>query len=611
MSRPSTVGSVPSGSTALPAGSGLTPAGGPNSDWVNVTPGIPSGPPPRSNASAVYDPLGPYLLLFGGQIGPTPLNDTWTFANGLWTQLHTRNSPVARFGAGITFDALDHYVVLFGGATSSGPSGVIQLNATWNFSGGNWHHLGTYTPPRGRSFPGFAYDPIMNANVLFGGLLPSNQSAQTWELAGTKWTPLTPGGSGEPPTRVAASMVFDSDSNQLILFGGWDPETSGPLILNDTWIYSWNQAEPDASIWVEESTPSNLAARYDAAVAFNPTLNAVVLFGGQGTNRVLNDTWLWNGTDWIPLPGTSPSPSPRLGDLLSECPTPAGSTASPTLANILLGGSPAPGLQAADVWFFGILPLSVLPPIISPSALDVGHPGTLSVFAFGGSSRSYSYSWAELPPGCPSQNAAEFSCTPSGSAITPFLVSVSVRNATGVAATSPTAAWIVNAIPSVTQFTALPSPVPADSSLTVTVYYAGGTGPLTFQYSGLPAGCASIDAAQFNCTPQTPGNFTLRVLLTDADGHTVTAVTRGVVGDPIDTGSALWEYVVEGIVIALVAIIALDLVRRKRRFHGGSNPGPQPPNHPPADADNAWNETPTGVPTNRSASDGDYPRGGS
>jgi hypothetical protein len=559
----------PSVAPVLPRGSGLVSAGSTNSEWVNVTAGIPNGPPPRSNASAIYDPNGSFLLLFGGQIGPTPLNDTWTFANGVWTQLYTRNSPVARFGAGITYDQVHGYVVLFGGATSPGPTGVIQVNVTWDFYGRNWHHLGTTTPPRGRSFPSFAYDPNLNASVLFGGLLPTNQSAETWELdyvdKNWTWTPITAGGPGQPLARVAGSMTFDNSTRQLIMFGGWDPETATPLLLNDTWVYNESASDPNASTWTAEITPPNLSPRSDAAIAFNPTLDAVVLFGGLGANGPLNDTWLWNGSTWNPASAPGPSPNPRSGDVLSECPTPGGNETSPALASILLGGTLAPGVLALDVWFYGDLPLSVLPPTVTPRASDVGHPGTLSVFAFGGSSRTYTYTWLQLPPGCVSQNLPEFTCTPTSSSNAPYPVNVSVRNGSGVTVFSPSAAWSVNPPPSVTLFTVLPSPLPAKTELTISVLYSGGTVPLAFLYTGLPAGCSSIDSAQFNCTPSTPGNYSIQVKITDADGESDTGSTSLVVGDPVGTGSALWEYVLEGIVISAVAVVLIEVVRRKLR----------------------------------------------
>jgi hypothetical protein len=609
---PSNMRTGSSSTLVLPPRSGLVSAGSPNSQWVNVTAGIPNGPPPRSNASAVYDSNGSFLLLFGGQIGPTPLNDTWSFANGVWTQIHTRNSPVARFGAGITYIPADGgYVVLFGGATSNGPAGVIQVNVTWEFYGRNWHHLGTLTPPRGRSFPSFAYDPTLNATILFGGLLPTNQSAETWKLVGQNWTPITSGGPDEPPARVAGSMAFDNGSQQqLIMFGGWDPETQTPVLLNDTWVYVQNASQPNGSNWVREPTPENLTPRDDAAIAFNPTLNDIVLFGGQGPNGVLDDTWLWSGSAWSPFAGSGPSPNPRLGDLLSESPTPGGSPASSAFANLLLGGTLAPGVLASDSWFFGNLPLSVLPPTVTPKASDVGNPGGLSVFAFGGSSQTYTFTWLQLPPGCTSQNLSEFTCTPSRFSNTPFLVYVVVRNDSGSTVTSLMAAWTVNALPSVTLFTALPSPVSAGAQLNVNVSFSGGTGPFTFQYTGLPAGCSSIDAARFNCTPTTPGQYSLQVQITDADGFTAGGSTALAVGAREGTGSELWEYVVEGIVIAVAALILLEVVRRKLRT-GGSLQRPVDPKSQTSNRTNGmkpWEETTAPATTDRPVIDEGPPK---
>jgi Galactose oxidase, central domain len=44
-------------------------------------------------------------------------------------------------------------------------------------------------------------------------------------------------------------------------------------------------------------------------MAFDPTASRVVLFGGAGTNGAgLNDTWLWDGTDWTQAADTGPDP---------------------------------------------------------------------------------------------------------------------------------------------------------------------------------------------------------------------------------------------------------------------------------------------------------------
>jgi hypothetical protein len=560
----------------IPEGSGLVSDGAAGSGWVNVTAGVAAGPTPRSNASAVWDPLGPYLLLFGGEIGSIPLGDTWTFANGVWSQLHLIPSPSPRFGAGITFDTLDSYVVLFGGASSPGPTGVIQANVTWDFQNSQWHHLGTITPPRGRSFPQFAFDPVAGANILFGGLLPTNQSAETWELVGALWTPLTPGGPGEPFDRVAGTMVYDSSPAELLLFGGWDPETPTPLDLNDTWLYSWNSTQPNASTWSPQTPSAEPSPRFDFASSFDTSIGAIVVFGGEGAAGPLNDTWLWTGSDWAPGPGGATAPNPRLGAVLAGSSTPGGPSSPTDVPDLLLGGILAPGVLASDVWFFGVVPLAILPPIISPTASDVGHLVALSVFAFGGGSSSYSYTWRSLPPGCGAVNAASFTCTPTAAANTPYEISVTLRNASGVTVTSASSPWSVNSLPSLTLFTALQSPLPAGSTLNITVLFSGGTGPFSFQYFGLPAGCASMDAQQFNCTPNAPGNYSLRVVITDADGQTTTGATALVVGDPLPAASPLWEYVVEGILIAIGVVVVLNVSRHKLR-QKSRPPKPPPP----------------------------------
>ena len=44
-------------------------------------------------------------------------------------------------------------------------------------------------------------------------------------------------------------------------------------------------------------------------MAFDPIASRVVLFGGGGANEAgLNDTWLWDGTDWTQAADTGPDP---------------------------------------------------------------------------------------------------------------------------------------------------------------------------------------------------------------------------------------------------------------------------------------------------------------
>ena len=57
--------------------------------------------------------------------------------------------------------------------------------------------------------------------------------------------------------------------------------------------------------WTAESPQTNPPARSGAAMAYDSTHSQTVLFGGQGAGGIqqglipyLNDTWLWNGSNW-------------------------------------------------------------------------------------------------------------------------------------------------------------------------------------------------------------------------------------------------------------------------------------------------------------------------
>ena len=54
-----------------------------------------------------------------------------------------------------------------------------------------------------------------------------------------------------------------------------------------------------SSIGWHQLFPSTVPeARLAPAMAWDPVSQRIVLFGGDGANRFLNDTWTWDGTNW-------------------------------------------------------------------------------------------------------------------------------------------------------------------------------------------------------------------------------------------------------------------------------------------------------------------------
>ncbi|WP_311764962.1 cadherin-like beta sandwich domain-containing protein [Paenibacillus agricola] len=114
-----------------------------------------------------------------------------------------------------------------------------------------------------------------------------------------------------PDARQAASMVYDENADNVVMFGGQG--NSG--LFDETWIWDGRQKS-----WKEilnlSPKPSN---RQGAVMAYDAVSKKVLLFGGEGQSGVLGDTWLWNGTDatWEEVTGLISHPSARGGAQLA------------------------------------------------------------------------------------------------------------------------------------------------------------------------------------------------------------------------------------------------------------------------------------------------------
>ncbi|MGC2035756.1 MAG: kelch repeat-containing protein, partial [Thermoplasmata archaeon] len=136
----------------------------------NVT----AAPSARATASMTYDARDGYAVLYGGgAANKTSLSDTWTFANGTWTDIAaTAGFTKARDYTMMTFDnaTADDYVLQFGGING----GDRSINTTWQFLSGSWTNLTSSVPinvsPPIRFGGAMVYDARDGYTVLFGGL---------------------------------------------------------------------------------------------------------------------------------------------------------------------------------------------------------------------------------------------------------------------------------------------------------------------------------------------------------------------------------------------------------------------------------------------------------
>lgn len=106
------------------------------------------------------------------------------------------------------------------------------------------------------------------------------------------WVPLKP--EHTPGPRFNAAIAIDPVRERVVLFGGTSEWLGGIFLYNnDTW-------EWDGQDWIEMHPKTVPPARAGHMMAYDAKRNVVVMFGGmeKGEDYVLSDTWEWDGTDW-------------------------------------------------------------------------------------------------------------------------------------------------------------------------------------------------------------------------------------------------------------------------------------------------------------------------
>jgi hypothetical protein len=151
-----------------------------NDRWTNLTSSVSGSPPTWARFSLAYDPTGQELVAFGGSIDPTAttgVDYTWVYQNLAWKNDTQTPSPNGRVYYQMATDWALGGAILYGGSPSSGAG--VPMNDTWLFKNGSWTNLtAQFTGnPGQRGYEFLAYDPDGGYLVLFGGY--NNNAAET------------------------------------------------------------------------------------------------------------------------------------------------------------------------------------------------------------------------------------------------------------------------------------------------------------------------------------------------------------------------------------------------------------------------------------------------
>lgn len=264
-----------------------------------------NSPSPRGIPSLAYDSASGQIILFGGNTGVVPNNETWSYdpQTLTWTQMNPTIGPSARERYDLVYVSTLDLILLFGGGTTGMITG-LRNNETWtyDFDSDTWTEMNPAQAPSARQGHRMVYDTAADRVILFGGDRGNNE---TWAYdPGTNaWTPLDP--ALAPSGRMVHRMAYDIESDRAVLFGGEWPFDG---VANDeTWAY-----DTDANEWILLDVSTRPSSRSGHGIVYDLKSDRIVLFSGWAGSAPM-DTWTYDfeGNQWALA---NPAAQPPVSD---------------------------------------------------------------------------------------------------------------------------------------------------------------------------------------------------------------------------------------------------------------------------------------------------------
>jgi hypothetical protein len=166
-----------------------------------------------------------------------------------------------------------------------------------------WHLVGSYEASLGdRHGQAPAYDPVADRVLVL------NSAGETWafDYAGNEWENREP--LRAPTGRAGHRMVYDRQSERMILFGGFRGQAIDDPPLSDTWAYEFETNE-----WEEMRPDLSPPARMYHAMAYDSESDRVILWGGRKLEPLEdNSVWAYDfeSDEWTPTETLGGPPVP-------------------------------------------------------------------------------------------------------------------------------------------------------------------------------------------------------------------------------------------------------------------------------------------------------------
>jgi len=270
----------------------------PPGEWTEMHPA--SAPSPRTVNWMAYDSVSDKVILFGGRISYYGCyNETWAydFDTDTWTNMTQPVAPSSRFAHAMAYDSQSNRVILFGGSNQ-----LEQFSDTWafNYEQNEWTNMNPIVAPSPRADFGMVYDSQSDRVILFGGYAGYDID-ETWsyDFETNSWTNMNP--TPKPPARFTMAIAYDIQSDRVLIFGG-----AGGGLRDDMWAYDF-----EGNTWTEMHPAVRPPPSYGTRFSYDSHADRTVMFGGDNPNPpyYYNDTWtydfdvnVWTKIDVYPRP---------------------------------------------------------------------------------------------------------------------------------------------------------------------------------------------------------------------------------------------------------------------------------------------------------------------
>ena len=264
-------------------------------DWTEAAPPIsPSG---RGYTAMAYDRESDVVILFGGYEGIGGWSteaDTWAYNadSDTWTNMVPSSAPPGLGGHAMTYDSKNDKVILFAGANSGNMDTDPPETWAYDHNSNTWINRAPTISPPPRSGHKLVYDSQSELVILFGGQLfgdivsYTRQDTWTYDYETNIWTNVTTAES--PLRRRFFNMVYDEHADRTILFSGFGTDLESPPSFSQFNLAQERSGfigdtwtfDLDSNTWTNVTPEISPAARGYSSMVYDSKANRTILFGG-------------------------------------------------------------------------------------------------------------------------------------------------------------------------------------------------------------------------------------------------------------------------------------------------------------------------------------------